>query len=163
MKFCWLQGIAVALITSYSASSLIRVPPVSNNQCKFEEAKALMRNFTYDHISELFLREYSTWTQVANIDMSNHTQICPIAWSAANSTVRACGRQELNSASCNSVFFGTNGKEYSQISGRITGYQYRNTLAFDPSLYKNPGIDRWYIDGVSLTHGAPGSRTHHVL
>ena len=150
------------LITSYSTSVLIRLPPVSNNRCHFEEAKLSVGNFVYDHISELFLREYGTWTQVANVDMSDNTQTCPSAWSAINSTVRACGRQELRfGGSCDSVFFSTNGKEYSQVSGRITGYQYGYTSAFISSLQTHPpGIDSWYIDGVSLTHGAPGSRTH---
>ena len=166
MKLCWLQGFIVTLITSYSTSVLIRLPPVSNNRCNFEETKDSVGNFVYDHISELFLREHGTWTQVANVDMSDNTQICPSAWSAVNSTVnstvRACGRQELRfGPSCDSVFFSTNGKEYSRVSGRITGYQYGFTPGFLSSFQTNPpGIDSWYINGVSLTHGAPGSRTH---
>ena len=149
----------MAIISSYSTSVLMRVPPVSNNLCNFEEAKASVRNFVNDHFSELFLRRYGTWTQVANLDMSDNTQICPSAWTI-NTTVRACGRQESSGGSCDSVFFSTNGIKYSQVSGRIIGYQYGFVHAFYSSIFSNPGIDSWYIDGVSLTHGAPGSRTH---
>ena len=92
--------------------------------------------------------------------MSNTSLFCPTTWKPVNATVRACGRQESNSASCNSVIFSTNGMEYSQVCGRIIGYQYVSPHAFQPSLFLNREIDSYYIDGVSLTHGAPGSRTH---
>ena len=163
MKFCLLQGLFVALICSYASSILIRVLPVSNNQCHYEEAKTFAGKFVYDYISEQLSRndtsKYGTWTQVAYMNMSDLTQFCPSTWTI-NTTVRACGRQESSSASCHSVFFSTNGMEYSQVSGRITGYQYGTPHAFHFSIYFNPGIDNAYIDGVSLTHGAPGSRTH---
>ena len=169
MKY-WLQTFFVALISSYSTSTLVRVLPVStNSQCDFKEAKYSRRNVVYDYISEQLSKNSvsnGTWTQVAYIDMSDPTQFCPSEWTTVNGTiystvVRACGRQESKySGSCNSVFFSINGMEYSQVSGRITGYQYKHTSAFHSSIFSNPGIDSWYIDGVSLTHGAPGSRTH---
>ena len=162
MEFYWLQVFFVALVLSYNSSSvLVRVPPVSNDQCNFEESKAFARNFVHDYISEHFSRNDTsndTWTQVAYLNMSDLTQFCPNAWTI-NTTVRACGRQESSVGSCNSVFFRTNGKKYSQVSGHITGYQYGFVHAFHHSSIYNR-IDSWYIDGVSLTHGAPGSRTH---
>ena len=136
---------------------------MSNSECDFEEAQMSGRKFVYDYISDQFSRDgvsNGTWTQVAYIDMPDLTQFCPSEWSPINSTIRACGRQESSSASCNSVFFTTNGMEYSQVSGRITGYQYGTVHAFHSSISNNVGINSWYIDGVSLTHGAPGSRTH---
>jgi len=84
-----------------------------------------------------------------------------LAWNTVNTTVRACGRQESSLGSCDSVMFSTNGMEYTQVCGRITGYQYGFPSAFHTSsLIRNPGLDSWYIDGVSLTHGTTSSRTH---
>ena len=160
MKSYWLQGFIVALISSCTTSVLVRIPSLSSNQCSFEKEKASMDKFVYNQIYEQFLREYGTWNRVAYLNMSDLTQFCPSGWSTNNSTVRACGRPELKHFSCNSTFFSTHGMEYSQVSGRITGYQYGAPHAFHFSIYYNPGIDNPYIDGVSLTHGAPGSRTH---
>ena len=101
-----------------------------------------------------------SWTRVAYLDMSNSSQFCPSTWNTVNTTVRACGHLETNRGSCRSAFFSTNGMEYTIVCGRIIGYQFGSPLAFLPWIINNPGIDSWYIDGVSLTHGAPGDRTH---
>jgi len=44
--------------------------------------------------------------------------------------------------------------QLSKVCGRVTGYQYYSTDAFDP-YYHNRAItiDGTYIDGVSITHG----------
>ena len=42
------------------------------------------------------------------------------------------------------------------MCGRIRGYQFGGTVAF----YYTQGIDGYYVDGVSLTHGGAGSRQH---
>ena len=43
------------------------------------------------------------------------------------------------------------------MCGRIRGYQYTYTRAFDRG---HLGIDGSYVEGVSLTHDFPGNRTH---
>ena len=43
------------------------------------------------------------------------------------------------------------------MCGRIRGYQFGSTDAF---LENFGGIDGYYVDGVSLTHGAAGMRQH---
>ena len=43
------------------------------------------------------------------------------------------------------------------MCGRIRGYQFGATGAFYRS---SQGIDSYYVDGVSLTHGGAGSRQH---
>ena len=53
--------------------------------------------------------------------------------------VRACGRPVSNGGSCASVQFPSNGIRYSQIFGRVVGYQY--------------GTTDGYFDGVTITHG----------
>ena len=57
------------------------------------------------------------------------------------------------------MFYSSNRLAYTQVCGRITGYQYGSTNAFANSI-NNINFDSWYIDGVSLTHGPQGSRTH---
>ena len=97
---------------------------------------------------------------MAYLNMTDSSQTCPSAWATINTPVRACGRQPSNSGSCNSVFYSTNGLSYTQVCGRINGFQYGFTNAFRPFLRDGTSLDSWYVDGVSLTHGPPGSRTH---
>ncbi len=52
------------------------------------------------------------------------------------------------------------GITYTQVCGRTIGYQYHSPNAFAPSIIGNASLERLYIDGVSLTHGPPGLRTH---
>ena len=75
------------------------------------------------------------WTKLAYLDMSDDTQSCPPGFHLYNETdeVRACGRNGTN-PSCVSVQFPSNGISYSQICGRVVGYQYHSTNAFDRSL-----------------------------
>ncbi len=93
--------------------------------------------------------------------MTNSSQSCPSAWETINSPmVRGCGRQPSRFGSCDSVSYSPRGITYTQVCGRIIGYQYYSPNAFAPSLTGNTSLESWYIDGVSLTHGPPGSRTH---
>ena len=91
------------------------------------------------------------WTRLAYLDMTDATQNCPSGFRLYQSGgVRACGRQN-SGAGCVSVTFPSNGISYSQICGRVTGYQYYSTDAFHgPS-----DINSYYVDGVSITRGSP--------
>ena len=42
----------------------------------------------------------------------------------------------------------------------MIGYQHATPDAFDPLIHFNQQIDGYYVDGLSLTHGSPGSRQH---
>ena len=82
--------------------------------------------------------------------MSNATQNCPSGFRLYQSGgVRACGRP---GSGCVSVQFPSNGISYSQICGRVVGYQYYSTDAVYG--YRND-INSWYVDGVSITRGSP--------
>uniref|UniRef100_A0A1X7TW08 Fibrinogen C-terminal domain-containing protein n=1 Tax=Amphimedon queenslandica TaxID=400682 RepID=A0A1X7TW08_AMPQE len=92
------------------------------------------------------------WTRLAYLNMSDATQNCPSGFRLYQSGgVRACGRTN-DSASCVSVQFPSNGISYSQICGRVTGYQYRSGDAF---LGGSNDINVPYVDGVSITRGSP--------
>ena len=102
------------------------------------------------------------WTRVAYLDMSDPSQQCPTDFRLYDeSGVRACGRQTSSVGGCNSVTFSTYGISYSQVCGRVLGYQYGSPDAIsdydkegiDPSSHNN--INAEYVDGVSITRGSP--------
>lgn len=101
------------------------------------------------------------WTRLGYLDMSDSASNCPPGFRYYhNGDVRACGRP-IGGASCVSVKFPSNGISYSEVCGRVIGYQRGSPDAAD-NVYINStahnNIDSYYIDGVSITHGFP--RTH---
>ena len=64
------------------------------------------------------------WTRVAYLNMSDPSQQCLTDFRLYDeSGVRACGRNS-SVGGCNSVTFSTYGISYSQVCGRVLGYQY---------------------------------------
>ena len=96
------------------------------------------------------------WSKVVDFDMSNTSQSCPSGWYQEESKVRGCRR---SSGKCASAFFLTN-FNYSRVCGQVIAIQYGTPDAFHYSLISNVNIEGPYIDGVSVTHGSPGSRKH---
>ena len=96
------------------------------------------------------------WTRVAYLNMSDPSQQCPTELRLYNEGgVRACGRHITSSGSCDSVTFSTNGITYSQVCGRVIGYQYGSPAVLDDPLGGDVPIDTSYVDGISITHGSP--------
>ena len=112
--------------------------------------------YTYCNMEEL-CGSGGGWTRLAYLNMSNSTVNCPSGFRLYQSGgVRACGRPVTSSGSCVSVQFPSNGISYSQVCGRVTGYQYGGTDAvhnYYGSNHNNLNGD--YVDGVSITHGSP--------
>ena len=102
------------------------------------------------------------WTRVANLDMTDPSQQCPDGFRLVTRTtppLRTCGRPDLMS-DCISTIFPVHGIEYSQVCGRVIGYQSRSPNAFKPyDVNRLNTIDSLYVEGVSLTHGQ-SPRTH---
>ena len=99
------------------------------------------------------------WTRLAYLDMTDSTENCPSGFKLYQSGgVRACGRATSSVGSCTSIQFPSNGISYSQVCGRVVGYQYISPDAIDPSV-GNPNshnnINSYYVDGVSITRGSP--------
>ena len=102
--------------------------------------------------------------RVVNINMTNPEETCPspLTLYMANGT-RVCGPTNPNSLTCTSVTFPTFNYQYSHVCGRAAGFSYYNPCAFQSS---QPGkgwtqtLDGAYVSGLSITHSAPGSRTH---
>ena len=92
------------------------------------------------------------WTRLAYLDMSDNAQNCPSGLEAwFNEGIRVCRRQG-NDAGCRSIKFPTNGIIYTQICGRVIGYQKGTTDGVNTRINN---INDAYIDGVSITHGSP--------
>ena len=107
------------------------------------------------------------WTRLAYLDMSDATENCPSGFRLYQSGgVRACGRATSSGGSCVSVQFPSNGISYSQVCGRVVGYQYATPDAVYPGRYRgetygsvidstHKDINSYYVDGVSITRGSP--------
>ena len=162
-------------VNRYGQASVPFIIPsvtISSEQCASQSAvdtiiKSLKENLTDQIIKNHFTTDAcescncdNSWTRVSYLNMTDSSQTCPSAWATVNSPVRACGRRPINGGSCDSVLYSTNGLSYTQVCGRIIGYQYGNTDAFWSSVTEYTGLNSWYVDGVSLTHGPIGQRTH---
>ena len=107
------------------------------------------------------------WTRLAHLDMSDSTENCPSGFRLYQSGgVRACGRATSSGGSCVSVQFPSKGISYSQVCGRVVGYQYESPDAVYPGNYRGEtygsvidpshyDINSYYVDGVSITRGSP--------
>ena len=105
----------------------------------------------------------SGWTRIAYLDMTDLTQECPSNWNLITTPKRTCGRStDTNCDSsatpcpCSSAIFSNDqGIEYSEVTGRIVGYQARRPGAFNVYDHLREDIDSAYAHGVSITHGSP--------
>ena len=97
------------------------------------------------------------WRRVAYLDMTDYNTNCPSGWQLTRHSKRTCGKAFSTShLTCDSVFFPVSGGTYTSVCGRIKGYQYGHTDAFES--YHNgrvTTIDEAYVSGVSLTYGTP--------
>ena len=94
------------------------------------------------------------WRRVAFINITDTSYNCPTGLNMTSYSKRTCGRSHTGNG-CSSTTFSVGGLPYSRVCGRIRGYQFGSTSAF---VHSTAGIDRSYVEGVSLTHGDPGSR-----
>ena len=100
--------------------------------------------------------------RVVNIDMTNPGETCPspLTVYTANGK-RLCGGG--TERSCSSVTFPTFNYQYTHVCGRAVGFSYYQPCGL---FFSKPGtgwyqpFDGAYVTGLSITHGAPGNRTH---
>ena len=137
-----------------------------SGQCPSAEERETVRNEIYQTvisaIASTFNRTPDTyscngspgWSRIVFINMTDTSYNCPTGLLLTSYSKRTCGRSRVT---CTSTTFSTEGLSYSRVCGRIRGYQYGSTSAFGHSSLD---INSHYVDGVSLTHGATGSRQH---
>ena len=96
------------------------------------------------------------WMRIANLNMTQTTS-CPTGFRLyTNGGVRACGRPVTSSGSCVGKIFSSSDIKYSQVCGKVIGYQvgWTDATARRANSTKN-NINTYYVDGVSLTQGNP--------
>ena len=120
---------------------------------------SLTTNIAYCNMEEL-CGSGGGWTRLAHLNMTNSTENCPSGFRLYQSGgVRACGRATSSGGSCVSVQFPSNGISYSQVCGRVMGYQFGST---DANPHQN-NLNSYYIDGVSITRGFPRQHVWTLL
>ena len=98
------------------------------------------------------------WRRVFYLNSSAPNQlICPGDWTTVTSPVRGCAGAD---STCRSAFSEDISAAYSKVCGRITGEGTATPDAFIRFLPGQTTIENNYLDGVSITSGASGSRTH---
>ena len=92
------------------------------------------------------------WMRIANLNMKEGGS-CPSGFSLySKGEVRACGRPVNKSGSCVGTIFSSSDIKYSQVCGKVIGYQVGHP---DGANSNNNDINTYYVDGVSLTLGSP--------
>ena len=92
------------------------------------------------------------WTRVAHLNMTDSNETCPEQFRLySKNGVRACGRPVSSGGSCTGIKFSLDHFEYSEVCGKVIGYQ---VGAPDGFATGTSSIDTYYVDGISLTHGS---------
>ena len=100
------------------------------------------------------------WRRVVFLNMTNTSHVCPSGLNLTLYSRRTCGRAISGVYSCSSTTFSVGGSQYSRVCGRALAYQWGENHAFYGYHTRSHGIEEQYVDGLSLTHGGPGSRQH---
>jgi hypothetical protein len=88
------------------------------------------------------------WRRIAYFDTTTGDR-CPSGLRTVTTTNQtACGRKQY-SYGCTSLNF-TSGGNYTNVCGKVRGYQYYDTEPFNSVSINSP-----YLTGVSITHGSP--------
>ena len=168
-----LRELATSLCAILSASLVagqyhfptVTTDTAPNSECPPENQMKVIRYEVSHNVSKILADKFnnytipecggSGWRRVGFLDMTDPDQTCPDAWRLyQDDSVRACGRQESTTASCDSIVYGTNQYEYSEVCGRIIGYQFASPDGlYVPQHMRD--IDSAYVDGISITHGTP--------
>ena len=100
------------------------------------------------------------WRRVVFFNMTNTSHVCPPGLNLTSYSKRTCGRANSSWYSCSSTTFSVGGSQYSRVCGRALAYQWGRNYGFFGYHLRRQGINGQYVDGLSLTHGAPRSRQH---
>ena len=96
------------------------------------------------------------WTRIGYLNMGDPNENCPSGLRLyQNGGIKTCGRATSSVASCTSVKFLADDINYSQVCGRVVGYQYGSPDAVHVEGAHHNDIDSYYVDGVSITRGFP--------
>ena len=100
------------------------------------------------------------WRRVVFLNMTDPSHVCPAGLNLTTFSKRTCGVVHSAHRTCSSTTFSVGGSQYSRVCGRALAYRWGRHFTFLGYHQRRHGIDGQYVDGLSLTHGAPGSRQH---
>ena len=165
--------LALGTMAITSTAKNVTIPPVvipGNGvaECPLDadrqNALRLLRSRT-EHALQI-LQNYSNnsncgpglWRRVFYLNTSSQNQSCPGDWNIhTSSSVRGCaGAGE----SCRSAYSDEVHLQYDKVCGRAVGRSTTSPDGFFRVISGQTTVEDIYLDGVSVTHGAPGSRTH---
>ena len=156
--FCTLAFMACA-VQAQPAITAVSYPArvLENQTCPSEDQRQVIDSQIDSElrtiISQLNPCGDPGWTRVAFLNMTNASQNCPSGWLLdRDAALRTCRKTFPNRRGCSSVVYETGGSNYSEVCGRVIGYQHGLTQAF---LGSTVSIDSPYVDGISVTHGEP--------
>ena len=165
--------IMITIMTTMVQGQLpVKISPVTiagnNGECPSDDSRQATRNLLGNATREIIQNLNSLtdpisqicgpgeWRRVFYLNASRSDQSCPGQWNLVTSPVRGCAGVDY---SCRSAFSDSINTVYSKVCGRIIGEAIATVDAFH--LRTHPiTIEGNYLDGVSVTHGAQGSRTH---
>ena len=99
------------------------------------------------------------WMRIGFTDMLAPGAKCPSGLNTIQSFVRKYCGWSKNEAGCASALFDPLGHNYTHVCGRVKAFQHGIANAFLASETQSQGLDGWYVDGVSFTHGS-SPRSH---
>ena len=94
------------------------------------------------------------WMRVADIDMRRSSNTCPSGLKTLRVSSKRLCSMSISGGGCSSATLSVQNLRYSQVCGKIIGYQQKSPDAFLP--YRRNSrltIDDGYVDGIILTHG----------
>ena len=100
------------------------------------------------------------WREIVDLDFSVATVPCRGEW---QDTRRGCGRMSTMADSISMASFPVTGDPYNEVCGKIIAFSFSTPAAFLPFTIGMPQpktLEDVYVDGVSVTHGMSGNRTH---
>ena len=96
------------------------------------------------------------WTRIAYLNMGDPNENCPSGFRLyQKGGIKTCGRPTSSVGSCTSVKFLADDINYSQVCGRVVGYQHGSPDAVYAEGPHHNDINSYYVDGVSITRGFP--------
>ena len=149
----------------------VMISPISKastpGQCPSDDNRREVRNILQNATREIIYDRFADpisqicgpgeWRRVFHLNASRSDQSCPGQWNLYTSPVRGCGGVH---SSCRSAFSNNTSNAYSKVCGRIIGEGVTSPDAFYRFISGQDTIEGNYLDGVSVTHGASGSRKH---
>jgi hypothetical protein len=96
------------------------------------------------------------WRCAVYLDMEDANTVCPSGWQLTTYSKRTCSQINTGQRTCDSAVFPVSGGKYSQVCGRIRGYQAGEVGGLAGCHSRRLcSLDDAYFGGVAVMHGNP--------